>query len=121
MFHLVIQERSLGIFITLYIFSTLSSRVHYEEKIEGQDCGDEVAEWVSDFLGVEGLRMVRYVEGMQSRDIHSQTAKDWEVASAAGDTVNIDSYLLTLCQSVFLFTVIFTNFLYVTFCFISYE
>ena len=63
-------------------------RVHYEEKIEGQDCGDEVGEWLSDFLGLEGLRLVRYLDGMEHRDIHWMGSfKGWEVASAEGDTV----------------------------------
>lgn len=59
--------------------------LHYEEKVPGQDCGDDVAKWVSDFLGVEGLRVGRYIEGMEHRDIHNLT-KPWEVASAEGDT-----------------------------------
>ena len=53
----------------------------------GQDCGDDVAKWVSDFLGVEGLRVGRYIDGMEHRDIHN-LIKPWEVASAEGDTVN---------------------------------
>ena len=64
-------------------------RVFCGETIEGIDCGDEIAKWVSDFLEVEGLRVVRYVEGMKFRDIYAQNWKTWETSAAAGDTVSI--------------------------------
>ena len=73
---------------TLPDFFILISRVFFEEKIQGLDCGDEVGAWLSDFLGLKGLRLVRYLDGMKHRDIHWMGGfKGWDVNSAEGDTV----------------------------------
>ena len=55
--------------------------------MDGQDCGDDIARWVSDYLGEPGFRLVRYVEGMKSRNIHGLMWKTWDVETAEGDTV----------------------------------
>lgn len=58
----------------------------FGETMDGQDCGDDIARWVSDYLGEPGFRLVRYVEGMEPRNIHGLTWKVWDVETAQGDT-----------------------------------
>lgn len=67
---------------------TNSKRIElfFGESVPGQDCGDEVANWINDYLGTDGFRLMRYVEGMEPRDIHGLTWKTWDVATAEGDT-----------------------------------
>ena len=67
---------------------TNSKRVElfFGETVPGQDCGDETANWINDYLGTDGFRLMRYVEGMEPRDIHGLTWKTWDVATAEGDT-----------------------------------
>lgn len=64
-------------------------RLFFNETMEGQDCGDEIGKWISDYLGEQGFRLLRYVEGMKQRNIHGFTWKVWDVATVDGDTVNI--------------------------------
>lgn len=58
----------------------------FNETMEGQDCGDEIGKWISDYLGEQGFRLLRYVEGMKQRNIHGFTWKVWDVATVDGDT-----------------------------------
>ena len=66
----------------------ISFRLHYKEKMEGLDCGDEIANWASDFLQIQGIRVVRYIKGMRFRDIVSLEGKTWDTTAAPGDTVS---------------------------------
>ena len=68
-------------------------RMFFGETIDGLDCGDEIAKWVSDYLEVEGLRVVRYVAGMGFRDVYSLSWKTWDTTAAPGDTVSTVSFL----------------------------
>ena len=67
---------------------TNSKRVElfFGETMPCQDCGDEIAEWINDYLGSEGFRLMRYVEGMETRDINGLTWKTWDPANVQGDT-----------------------------------
>ena len=56
--------------------------------MEGLDCGDEIAKWASDFLQIQGIRVVRYIKGMRFRDIVSLEGKTWDTTAAPGDTVS---------------------------------
>ena len=58
----------------------------FGETIQGQDCGNEVASWINHYLGTDGFRLMRYVEGMELRDVHGLAWKTWDVATAEGDT-----------------------------------
>jgi molybdenum cofactor sulfurtransferase len=38
------------------------------DRIQGVDCGDEVAEWLSDVLATEGLRLIRHTDNLERKN-----------------------------------------------------
>ena len=84
-FILSIFEWPLKTGFTVYL---MSFRLHFKEKMEGLDCGDEIAKWASDFLQIQGIRVVRYMKGMRFRDIYNLEGKTWDTTAAPGDTVS---------------------------------
>ncbi|XP_071080528.1 mitochondrial amidoxime-reducing component 1-like [Haliotis cracherodii] len=56
----------------------------WECRTEGLDCGQEAADWVSSFLGLEGLRLLFSAPGMHKRE-SSDEFKPWGNPALLGD------------------------------------
>lgn len=58
----------------------------WEERLEGQDCGDDAAYWFSKFLGQENLRLLFSAPGLKRQDITNKK-KPWGNPALPGDQV----------------------------------
>lgn len=72
----------------------------WAENMEGQDCGDEAARWFSDFLHVDGLRMLFSAPGLPRQDV-TRNKKPDNPARPGDQTAFSDfsSYLITSEES----------------------
>lgn len=52
--------------------------------LEGLDCGETASDWISKYLGVEGLRLMQYSTNLRKRNFSSE-AKPWETKAVDDD------------------------------------
>lgn len=60
---------------------------------QGIDCGDAAAQWVSEYLGSPGLRMVFYSHELEDRNYVNE-AKPWHTSANDTDVVSVVFVLL---------------------------
>ncbi|KAK3092786.1 hypothetical protein FSP39_007202 [Pinctada imbricata] len=69
----------------------------WETRIEALHCGQEASDWVSKFLGIEGLQMGFFAPGLKVRDT-SNEPKPWGFVALPGDLSaysDFGAYLVT--------------------------
>ncbi|XP_038617108.1 mitochondrial amidoxime reducing component 2-like [Tachyglossus aculeatus] len=71
--------------------TVLDCRV-FSSDIQGRDCGPEVAQWISGYLGEDGYRLVQFEPHMlprRSKDVVAELVTDYQVAYPDCSPINV--------------------------------